>query len=573
MGWRAATGVWLATVFLAGTSSAQLRADYGVMVRMRDGVKLASDIWRPEVPGRYPVLLARTPYLRTGLHLAQWARYFAAQGYVVVVKDTRGRGDSDGTFEFFAGDGRDGHDAIEWAAKQRWSNGRVGTFGLSYLGTVQWLAAREHPPHLVCMAPTAPGGRWFEEIPYLGGAFAFQWAVGWVNGVSGRISQNPNTEGTDWDKVLAHRPLLTADSVMGRVLPIYRQWLLHPTTGPFWDPIQFTRRDFTSIAIPTLTTTGWFDADQPGALFFWRGIIANARDPSKHFLMIGPWEHEATFQGATTKVGVSEFSPQSVVDNKAIHLAFFDWCLKGGAVRFEAPPVRIYVTGADAWRNFDRYTPPGSTPTKFYLASGGRANTRNGDGRLVREAPADNTPDRFTYDPKHPVPASGNDQSIDRQQLQDREDVLVYTSDVLTEPLEIIGNVAVNLEASTDARDTDFTAILSDVWPDGKAVQLGARLSIRRGRYRHGFAREELLTPGKPETFPLELYDMAHQFKTGHRIRLEVSSSAAPEYNPNQNTGNPVATDTEWKVAHQTLFHDRIRASAVTLPIMPKEIP
>ena len=148
-----------------------------------------------------------------------------------------------------------------------------------------------------------------------------------------------------------------------------------------------------------------------------------------------------------------------------------------------------------------------------------------------------------------------------------------YTSDVLTEPLEIIGNVAVNLEASTDARDTDFTAILSDVWPDGKAVQLGARLSIRRGRYRHGFATEGLLTPGKVETFPLELYDMAHQFEPGHRIRLEVSSSAAPEYNPNQNTGNPVATDTEWKVAHQTIFHDRIRAPAVTLPIMPKEIP
>lgn len=546
------------------------RADYGVMIPLRDGVRLASDIWRPEAPGKYPVLLVRTPYMRTNHQLPVWARYFVEHGYAVVTQDTRGRGDSEGTFEFFAGDGRDGYDVIEWLARQPWSSGRVGMFGLSYLGTVQWLAAREHPPHLACMAPTAPGGRWFDEIPYLGGAFAQQWAINWSFGVTGRMQQGEQLAGTDWDKVLAHRPLLTADSVLGRVNPTYRSWLQHPTAGAFWARTEYTARDFARIDIPTLTTTGWFDADQPGSMGYWRGLMASAPDKSKHWLMIGPWDHMGTFQGATDSIGTLRFSPQSVIDNKARHLAFFDWCLKQGAPSFAAPHVQVYVTGANEWRSFDQYPPAASTPTKLYLASGGRANTRNGDGRLVAGAPVDAPPDTFTYDPKHPVPGSMADNAIDRSAVQDRGDVLVYTSEVLTEPLEIIGKVMVEVQAATDARDTDFTAILTDVLPDGRAIQLGARTGIRRGRYRHGYAKEELLTPGKVETFPIELFDIAHQFKPGHRLRLEVSSSAAPYYNPNQNTGNPVATDTEWKVAHQVVHHDKARASSITLPLMPK---
>ena len=558
------------SLLAADAAWGQVRADYGVMIPLRDGVRLASDVWRPEAPGKYPVLLTRTPYQRTEHKLVRWARYFAERGYAVVVQDTRGRGDSEGSFEFFAGDGKDGYDVIEWLAQQPWSNGRIGMFGLSYLGTVQWLAAKERPPHLVCIAPTAPGGRWFDELPYLGGAFAQAWAVGWTAGVAGRLQQSANLEGTDWDRVLAHRPLLTADSVLGRVNPVYRSWLTHPTAGPFWSRMEFTAQDFAAIDIPTLTTTGWYDADQPGSLFYWRGVMKHARDRSKHFLMVGPWEHEQTFQGATTKVGLNEFSPESVVDNKAIHTAFFDWCLKRSVADFAVPRAQVYVTGANVWRTFDQYPPAASAPTRFYLASGGRANTRNGDGRLASGSPADTPPDRFTYDPKKPVPASMADQAIDRQKLQDREDVLVYTTDELREPVEIIGKVTVELHAATDARDTDFTAILSDVGPDGRAIQLGPRVAIRRGRYRNGYAKEELLTPGKVETFPIELFDIAHQFKPGHRIRLELSSSAAPYYNPNQNTGNAVATDTMWRVARQVIHHDKARPSSITLPIMPR---
>lgn len=566
---------WLGWAILLGAgtiAAAQVRSEFGVMIPMRDGTRLAADVWLPEAPGRYPVLLARTPYMKTGLGLRHWAHYFASRGYVVAVQDTRGRGDSEGTFDAFFGEGKDGYDTIEWLAAQPWSNGRVGMLGPSYLGTAQWLAARERPPHLVCMAPTASAGRWFEELPYMGGAFMQQVALAWVNEVSGRIDQEANLEYLDWARVLAHRPLLTADSVLGRTMPLYREWLTHSTTGPYWDRLRFTPRDFAAIDIPTLTVTGWYDGDQPGALFYWRGMMdgmmADAPNRDRHFLIVGPWRHIEAFRGGSTKVGDSEFSPDSVVDTQAVHLAFFDGCLKGANPGLDSPRVRIYVTGANVWRTFDTYPPPAASLRKVYLTSGGRANSSAGDGRLGWEPAADSPPDRFTFDPGNPVPGNLDDWGSDRQAVQRRDDVLVYTSDVLKEPLEVIGSVFVNLQAASDARDTDFTAVLSDVGPDGRALMLGPLVGIRRARYRYGYDREELLKPGEVEDFRIELFDIAHSFAAGHRIRLEISSSAAPLYSPNQNTGNAVATDTEWKVAHQTIYHDRARASVLTLPVM-----
>jgi putative CocE/NonD family hydrolase len=547
---------------------APVRSEFGVMIPMRDGVKLAADVWLPEAPGRYPVLLARTPYLKTGFKLSQWAQYFASRGYVFAVQDTRGRGDSEGRFDPFFGEGRDGYDTVEWLAAQPWSNGRVGMLGLSYLGTAQWLAAREHPPHLVCMAPTASAGRWFEEFPYMGGAFTESLALSWINEISGRIDQEANLESLDWARVLAHRPLLTADSALGREMPLYRDWLTHSTLGPYWDRLRFAPKDFAAIDIPTLTVTGWYDGDQPGALFYWRGLMAGTPHRDRHFLVVGPWRHMEAFRGGSTKVGDSEFSPASIVDTQALHRAFFDGCLKGHSPGFDSPRARIYVTGANLWRTFDSYPPPAATLRPLYLASGGRANSSAGDGKLVWAPDGESPPDRFTFDPKNPVPGNLDDWGSDRRAVQQRDDVLVYTGDVLKEPLEVIGSVVVHLQAASDARDTDFTAVLSDLGPDGRALMLGPLVGIRRARYRKGYDREELLTPGSVEDFRIELFDIAHRFEPGHRIRLEISSSSAPNYNPNQNTGNPVATDTEWRTAHQMIYHDRTRASSITLPVM-----
>ena len=571
--------LWLGALilFAAGSGAAEgpsdvgrVRSEFGVMVPMRDGVKLAADIWLPEGPGRHPVLLARTPYMKTGLQLAAWAQYFAGRGYVVVLQDTRGRGDSEGAFDAFFGEGKDGYDTVEWLAAQPWSNGRVGMFGPSYLGTAQWLAARERPPHLTCIVPTAAAGRWFEEVPYMGGAFSQMFALSWANEVSGRIDQEANLESLDWERVLGHRPLLTADVVLGRSMPLYREWLSHSTTGPYWDRLRFSEQDFASIHIPTLTVTGWYDADQPGALSYWRGLMASAPQRERHFLVVGPWRHVEAFRGGSAEVGDSKFTPDSIVDTKALHLAFFDRCLKGQGTATEPPRARIYVTGTNVWRNLDTYPPASASPRRLYLTSGGHASSSAGDGKLSWETPAaEAPPDRFTFDPKRPVPASLGEWAADRREVQRRDDVLVYTSEPLEEPLEVIGAVAVDLEAESDARDTDFTAALSDVGLDGKAIQLGPHVGIRRGRYREGYDRERLLTPGKVETFRIELFDIAHGFLPGHRIRLEISSSAAPLYSPNQNTGNPVATDTEWKVAHQKVHHDRTRKSALTLSVMP----
>lgn len=554
----------------------QVRQQFGVTTPMRDGVLLSSDIWLPEAPGRYPVILIRTPYLKT-MEFARFpdiGAYYATRGYVLVVQDVRGRGDSDGDFNFFFQEGQDGYDTIEWLAKQPFANGRVGMMGLSYLGTVQWLAAKEHPPSLVCMAPTAPAARYLDELPYAGGAFMHQWALQWLNDASGRNSQGPNAQGLNWEKILAHRPLLTADSVMGRPMRLYREFLTNPLMTDYWKRIQLTPEDFAKITIPTLTVTGWFDGDQPGALYSWRQLMAQAPNRDQHFLVSGPWNHIQTFLGGATKMGEMVLPPGSIIDNRELHVRFFDWCLRQSSPRFDAPRSRIFVMGADEWRSDDAYPPRDAETRTLYLSSGGRANSVVGDGRLTWDKPGQQPPDKFTYDPKRPVPADigGSSAGIDRTPIQRRDDVLVYTSDELTESLDVIGNVAVNLEAASDGRDTDFTAQLTDVYPDGRAVALGPTIGIRRARYRNGSANEEFLIPGEPTRISVDLLDIAHRFLPGHRIRLEISSSAAPLFNPNQNTGNPVATDTVWRVARQTIYHDESRASAIVLPVVARKV-
>jgi len=571
--WVALVATMVAT---STTMVAQARPLLGVMTPMRDGVRLSSDIWMPEAPGRYPTILIRTPYLKT-MDLVEGPKrgaFWASKGYVLVIQDVRGRGDSEGQFRFFAGDAEDGYDTIEWLAKQPWSNGRVAMMGVSYLGTVQWLAARAHPPHLVCIAPTAPAGRWTEELPYQGGAFMHQWALSWINGTSGKVQQDVNLSPVALERALAHRPLLSGDSVLGRSMPLYRAFLDNPLMNDYWGPIQFSLDDFAAIDIPTLTVTGWFDGDQPGALFYWRGLEARAPDRSKHFLVAGPWNHVQTFVGGAATIGEWEVGSESVIDTQELHLRFFDWCLAQRTDRFEQPRVRLFVTGANQWRSFDSYTPSAVENRTFYLSSGGRANSLIGDGRLIAEAPGNEPPDRFTYDPKRPVPSGvgGNYLAADRHPIQRRDDVLVYTSDPLETPIEVIGNVQVTIQAATDGKDTDFTAVLTDVFPDGRAVALGPSIGIRRGRYRFGSSREVLLTPGKVESYPIELFDIAHRFEAGHRIRVEVSSSAAPMFNPNQNTGNPIATDTVWRVARQTVYHDRANVSSIRLPVLNRAL-
>ncbi len=502
--------------------------------------------------------------------LAGWATYFAERGYAVVMQDVRGRGDSDGDFDFFFQEGEDGYDTIEWMAAQPWSNGDVCTAGVSYLGTDQWLAAREHPPSLKCMVATAAAGRWMHELPYYGGAWMMAWALDWINSTSGRNMQSANAAGIDMDSVYWHRPLLTQDDEMGRDMPLFNDFLENSTMNEYWQRLHFTADDFQGLDLPVLHVTGWFDGDQPGAMFYWDGMMAHSPAADEQYLLSGPWGHAETFIGGTLEVGEMTFKPESIVDNMAEHLAFFDHYLKGSADSYDQPRARVYVMGAEEWREFDAYPPTDAQPTDLFLSSGGRANSIAGDGALAWSAPeGDTPPDRFTFDPRRPVPAALGvlPAGEDRTPLQRRDDVLVYTSEVIEEAVEIVGKVVVEFHAATDARDTDFVANIMDVYPDGRAVKLGPITGVVRARYRNGFDREELLTPGEVARYEIDLGHIAHSFEPGHRIRIDLTSSAYPHVAPNQNTGNPVATDTEWNTARQIIHHSREYPSRIILPV------
>ncbi len=560
--------LWSFTSAQAAAQAVEVRNIFDARVPMRDGVELSADIWMPSSPGKYPTILVRTPYTASAAMFVPIQRSLVDKGYAVVFEFVRGRGDSDGAF-LGGGEGNDGHDTIEWIAEQPWSTGNVCMMGLSYLGGVQWAAARLRPPHLKCMVPTASAVTIINGAMHVGGAFSLA-QIQWFNRMSGNWDKARVTAGLNWEKIFQHRPLLTLDEALGRRMPLYRKVMA--MRDPSFDMITEKRlgaEDFKAINMPALHVTGWFDSALAGAMELWDGMAAHSTAKDRQYLLVGSWDHVQTFFGGKTSVGELDFGDDSIVDMAALHARFFNHVLKGEGASFDFPRARVYVTGSNRWRDLDAYPPRQSRDQRFHLHSGGEANTVDGDGALGREAPGGEPADNFTYDPQNPVPSGGRDGiAADQRAIEQRQDVLVYTGEVLSEPLEIIGRVSVELYAASDGRDTDFAARLVDVYPDGRAVRLGADVSgVVRARSRNGFGRQELLTPGKVERYEILLRDVGHTFLAGHRVRLEVTSSAYPLVNPNQNTGNPIATDTEWRVAQQTVYHDDDHPSALILPV------
>ncbi|HEY2782420.1 MAG TPA: CocE/NonD family hydrolase [Steroidobacteraceae bacterium] len=537
-----------------------LRAD----VKMRDGAHLATYVWLPREGTKHAALLVRSPYgLHYGPEKDTFKRYkfkaYVDHGYALVFQDTRGTGKSEGTFSLYLADGLDGYDTVEWIAKQPWSNGRVGTDGVSYLGAVQWLAARERPPHLKCIAPTAPSGEYFEELPYIGGAFRLEWALPYMSHVL-----KLDTEGLDWQNVFHYRPLNTADARFLKKIVQYREWLRHPTLDSYWKRLYFEGTDFASIQVPFLTVTGWFDADQPGTLHYWHGMEATGH--SQGSLIIGPWEHTQTYLGGEEKLGLMSFSKSSVIDIQRERIAFFDRCLNGDTQEPPPPRVRVFITGTNEWRSFDEYPPRAVKQVAYYYTSNRGANSRRGDGALVSTRPSTVRTDRFVFDPRQPVTYPSG--VADMGALEQREDVLVYSSGPLRESLTILGPITAELYAATDGRDTDWVVSLADVYPDGTSVGLNEGGGILRARYRHGFTQEKLLKPGAVEKYSIKVWDLGHTFLPGHQLRVYVTSSRYPLVNPNQNTGNPVASDVEWHTAKQTIFLGGNKASHILLPVL-----
>jgi putative CocE/NonD family hydrolase len=551
------------------------RVRFDVRVPMRDGLTLSADIYTPVSgpgePDRFPVILTRTPYQKLTEGMVTVARYFAGRGYIFVAMDVRGRGDSEGVFQPHFHEDTDGYDAIEWCAAQPWSDGNVGTIGSSYPGVIQWLAAVEQPPHLKAMVVRVPPSDPFVETPT---GLPSPMSLCWMHYVSGRYNQY--MEAVDWLRVYEHLPLLTMDEQAGRVIPQWRTQIEHAQLDDFWEPLRYQQK-FQRVNVPVLHISGWYDDEQIGTPLNFIGMTRHAATPEarrRQRLIMGPWGHVVN---TTSKLGTIDFGPQALIDLRGEELRWFNRWLKGYTFQAELdePSVRIFVMGENRWRDEHEWPLARTRRTPYYLHSGGRANSRFGDGALSATSPAgDEAADGYTYDPSYPVPFITEPTSSqiggpdDYAAIQRRDDVLVYVTEPLPEDLEVTGPVTVDLYASSSAPDTDFTAMLFDAWPNGFRQRLCD--GMVRARFRDGLDKPSLIEPGKVYRYHIDCWNTSQVFKTGHRIGLQIASSAFPKYDRNLNTGAQLGVTTEMTMAEQRIFHDAEHPSAVILPIMPE---
>ncbi len=551
---------------------------------MRDGVVLYADVYLPVGEGKYPVLVSRTPYSTERAPNAWTAPvWFARRGYVYVFQDVRGRHESEGTWEPYRHEMEDGYDTIEWAARQPWSNGKVGMQGGSYLGHVQWFAAAAAPPHLVTIFPGLAAASLYRDRIVMGGAWRLSANFGWgAMRQHSRIMQNVGVysledgpDGLSFDKTIWKLPLVEMPKLLGRDPAFYRDWIAHPDFDGYWKKIDAAER-FEKITIPVHAFGGLFDIMSRGTIGSYTGISrrgGSERARRESHMVIGPWGH-----GPTRKFGDLDFGEQAHLDTHTLELRWFDYWLKGvdTGVRDE-PPVKIFVSGRNQWRLEREYPLAQTRYTEMYLESGGQANSSRGNGRLVSRPPAGGSPaDRYTYDPDSPVPSLGGNNCCgtptpagprDQRPLEGRSDVLVYTSDVLDRDLEVVGPVKVILHAASDAVDTDFVAKLIDVHPDGRAIAMAE--GILRARYRDDLSSPKLLVPGAVYKLTINLVDVSNVFLRGHRLRVDIASSHFPQFDRNPNTGEPFGLSAAVKVAHQTVYHSTAHPSSIVLPVIP----
>jgi len=556
-------------------STREIHIEFDQRVPMRDGITLSCDIYRPidslHTSRKYPVILTRTPYMKLNERMLVSAKYFAERGYVFVAMDVRGRGDSDGAFVPYFNEGKDGYDAIEWCASQSWSDGNIGTIGSSYPGCIQWLAALQKPPHLKAMVVRVSPSDPFVETPT---GLPSPITLCWLHYVSGHVNQL--MEAVDWQHVYEHLPLITMDVRAGRYNANWRDNIEHPQLDEYWDPLCYQNK-FAQLDVPVLHISGWYDDEQIGTPLNYIGMTTRgAQDAARasQRLLMGPWGHVVNSE---SKLGEIDFGPQSLIDMRAEELRWFNRWLKGYTNISAAPeefPVHIFVMGDNEWRD-EREWPLARTQwTPFYLHSGGSANSRFGDGTLSIDKPENEPTDTYQYNPAHAVPFITDPTSTqiggpdDYSAIERRDDVLVYMTEPLKEEVEVTGPIRVDLYASSSAPDTDFMAKLVDIWPSGFVQRLCD--GMVRARFREGMDRPSLIEPGKIYKFSIDCWNTCQVFKAGHRIGLEISSSAFPKFDRNLNTGAPLGVTTEMAIAEQRIYHDVEHPSAVVLPIIPK---
>jgi uncharacterized protein len=568
-----------------------------LMVTTRDGVGLSTDVYRRSDDGRYPTLIQRVPYDKELPSLVNgWFDVIRAvrAGFAVVVQDCRGRYQSAGEFEPFVHEGRDGADTVAWAAAQSWSTGAVAMVGGSYMGATQWLAALEAPPALRAIAPAVTSHQYYDSWIYQNGAFCLGFALHWTISnlapdTARRMAATSEREALfeameHMPRVFAQLPVSDAPELDGPA-PYYREWLRHPSFDEYWQRTA-PSEGYGRVVVPALNIGGWYDVFLKGTLANYRGMRArggSAEARTGQRLVIGPWAHGAQTGWFPERF----FGVTSGTESADLTGLQLQWLRERLAPEPTGPsnatkPVRLFVMGIDRWRDEDDWPLPDTRFTDFYLHSAGRANTAGGDGVLDGALPGDEPPDRYSYDPRDPVPTVGgaaflpghtvaaNSGPRDQRAVEGRPDVLCYTSAPMVEALEVTGSVELHLFVSSDRLDTDFTGKLVDVHPDGRSENLCE--GILRCRYRNSASRPELLEPGTVYELTVDLVATSNVFRPGHRIRLQVSSSNFPRFARNGNSGGDPAGETEadFVVANNQVFHDRVRPSRIVLPVIPR---
>ncbi len=557
--------------------------EQNVAVPTRDGVLLRADILRPKGDGPFPVLVYRTPYgKQEALKDYTTFRHAVERGYVVVVQDVRGRYASAGEFRPYENEGRDGYDTIEWAAKQPWSNGKVGTFGLSYPGAVQWLAAVEDPPHLRAMVPAMTFST-PQNFFYAGGIWDMSWMEWiWDNiAYDARVKKNlpgPKTYRESlsaWNDVgpkMQDTLPLRAVNELKEVAPYYFDWLRHPAEDPWWEWCEL-RNKYSRVHAAVLNFSAWYDDNYgpEGATTNFAGVLkARVGDGQPQTgLLLGPWVHGVD-ESAKTRSGEREFGQEAVIDYDDVVLNWMDHYLRAKDNGVErAKPVRYFVMGDNRWRDADAW-PPAADQTAYYLVGMVAATQAGGLAPKPPTEPEQYT--TFTSDPANPVRNSfENAGAHDYRALAKRGDVLTFDSHVLQSEVEVTGPIKAEIYLSCDCRDLDLWVRLLDVAPDGTAFNLmSPGLDVQRASYRDLKRGRQLLNPEQIYEVTLDRLITSNVFQNGHRIRVQISASFFPNFSRNLQNGELESVSAKMQKANIRIYHDVTHPSRIVLPIVPR---
>jgi putative CocE/NonD family hydrolase len=584
----------------------EVRLEKSVLVHMRDGTRLSTDLYFPiGAPEPLPAVVIRTPYDKNGSREAPSSPIaLAERGYVAAVQDMRGRFESEGHYIVGRANRDDGYDFLSWIARQPWSNGRIATYGCSYLGESQLqLAATRHPNHTAVIADAAGGGYEGTSRPFVltnGGAIELAAALDWFSRFGLKTFRRPPPDAADsaYRAMVQHTetrppgPRLDLDEAFWK-LPVigilqesgltptdYEGFVSHIPGDRYFKSLNYVD-DTDRFDVPALHVNSWYDSGVRETLTVFNLMRKNAisaRARNNQFAIISPTLHCRTGLATEHTVVGDRDMGDARFPIYDIYVQWFDYWLNGidnGVT--DMPRVQYYLMGAGEWRSADAWPVPGTEITAFYLHSGGHANTRRGDGMLDTVPPRDEPPDRFVYDPADPVPSVGGSMwnvraetvrggSVDQSDVELRSDVLVYTTPPLDEGVEVTGPLEAILYVGSSARDTDFTVKLVDVLPDGTAYNV--QEGILRARFREGFDRVVLMEEGNVYRLRVDLQATGMWFGPGHRIRVEISSSNFPRFDRNLNTGGTNYDESEWVVAHNTVYHTEKHPSHVVLPVV-----